>query len=70
MCHVKKSHDDDMSHQKSLILYVFCFIFPCLNQRINLVWKYDMAASESETELTWYASTILSFVVKMNGKDM
>ena len=86
---------NDMSHQKSLILYVFCFspwknclcankwlnvlpltemmskscknnfrkllsnaaiktnilyIFPRLNQRINLVCKYDMATSESENK--------------------
>ena len=63
----KKSNDDDMSNQKSLILYVFCFspwknclctnkilnilsIFPRLNQRINLVCKYDLAASESENK--------------------
>ena len=108
MCHVNKSHDDDMSDQKSLILYVSCFslwkncscvnkwlnflpltemmskscknnfrkflsnaaiktnilyIFPRLNQRINLVCKYDIEfCSENERKRYVTCMTALKFV--------
>ena len=46
MCHVKKLHGDDMSHQKSLTLYVFCFspwknCF-CANKRLNFLPRSEM----------------------------
>ena len=108
MCDVKKLHGDDMSHQKSLTLYVLCFspwkncfcankrlnflprsemmskscknnfrkffskatiktnilsIFPRLNQRINLVCKYNIEfCRENERKRYMTCMTVLKFV--------